>query len=58
LDEAIGGVHAGKVVAAELPSREEMRFDGLKKNGGAKAPPFSFAEVLPVSAQELQNALL
>src|SRR6478672_4526821 len=33
------------------------RFD-QKENGGAGAPPSSFAEVLPVSAQELKNALL
>src|SRR5215468_6478002 len=29
-----------------------------KENGGAEAPPSSFAEVFPGSAQELQNALL
>src|SRR5207244_7020396 len=36
----------------------KLRCVDQKENGGARAPPFSFAEVLPGSAQELKNALL
>src|SRR5215207_10920884 len=40
------------------PARGGGRIDTANKNGGATAPPSSFVEVSPRSAQELQNALL
>src|SRR5437763_9821715 len=44
-------------IAAGLPCAGYELTD-QKENGGARAPPFWFAEVLPISAQQLENALL